>query len=256
MSGQDMPPTGDAAGGAPLPENPTLLQAIQSARRDLGAVDLRPLHRALLESMLMVPLQQPPQGDTIQYRTFGDDPALCVFTDEEHLRRFFIEAGQVLVMPVPGIHVCRMAVAGNLTQVVVNPASDDSYIMPPLVYRVMAEGLITGHVQNEAPPNVEVGLRSCPADPPEEVLDGWAEAVQRYSAGAVYWLGMVFPPNEMRYAVAVSAPAASMQALHNDLITTWLGAKLGVLPLLVINLDAVPFADHIREHGELLLFLD
>lgn len=247
-----------AASGDALPTNEALLEAIQDARLDTLMGDMRPMHRTLLEARLFVPLHEPPVeeagGMRLRYMTFEDDRVMCVFTDKQRMRDYFLSGGReegVHIWFASGQEVCGMATQANLDKLIINPNSDILYAMPPLVFRVLAEGWVPGSISDEAIPSGEVIIgKPISGLPDEPMLQIWRDVLKENGVAEAYWFNAVMPEaNELRYAFAIGCAPEQLAKVESDLIGAWLGKWPVNTPLFVCALKDDPQSRIIREGG-------
>ena len=259
---EEAPAQPAATSGDALPTNEALLEAIQNARLDTLMGDMRPMHRALLEAKLFVPLHEPPSqesgGMRLRYMTFEDDRVMCVFTDKQRMREYFLSGGReegVHIWFASGQEVCGMATRAGLDKIIINPNSDILYAMPPLVFRVLAEGWVPGSVSDEAIPSGQVIIgKPISGLPDETMLQIWRDVLKGNGVTEAYWFNAVLPEaNELRYAFAVACESEQLAKVESDLKGAWLGKWPVNTPLFVCQLKDDPQSHVIREGGAQIL---
>lgn len=249
-----------ASQGETLPNNADLLAAIEDARLDTLMGDMRPLHRVILGSELLMPLHEPPmetpQGTKLRYMTFEDDSVMLVFTDAAHLKEFFgdtnpIGGTRMCVIPMSGQDICRAATSSEMRKIIINPNADVLYVMPPLVYRVLAEGFIPGSVSDEAIPAGELIIaRPISGLPDDEMMQAWREVLSQNGVTEAYWFNLIIPDrNELRYSFAVGCEEEQLKKIHSDLVGAWLGKWPVNTPLYVCRLEDDETSCAVREGG-------
>lgn len=257
------------------PSNEALLETIAEAQKaDIISGDLRPMHRALRDAPLLVPLHEPPKanerGHMLHYITFEDDTMLGVFTDGEHLRSFFPEhARPPSAIFLSGQQVCAMAADADLDLVVLNPQpfgpgdppaepadspyADIGYVMPPLVFRTLARGLVPGSLADEALPATFAVGPALAGPPDAATLSVWRKALAQSGARAAYWFTLTVPPDELRFGIAVEVAPEVFEALHVQLVRLWfMGDWPARTPLYVYQLGVGIHDEAIRANGEVL----
>lgn len=247
-----------------MPDNAPLIALIQRMKLDTLMGDMRPMHRAIIESELLVPLLEPPtqtpQGLRMRYMTFetpGFGPAstLAVFTDVERMRSFFANApdlsAQVGFGFWSGKGACEAAMDAELPLLAINPASDAHYAMPPHVYRALAFGYVPGSV---AAPDIREGqiviARPMSGMPSEPELQAWREVLAQHGALAAYWFNVLLDDvKELRYAIGVECAPERFEAIESGLIGAWLGIWPVNTPLYVQHLGPDTESEAIRGGG-------
>jgi hypothetical protein len=251
----DNPPPPSSTGIAP---NATLLEAIVHARLDTLMGDLRPLHRTLLATELLIPLHEPPtmtpNGPKLRYMTFENDSVLLSFTDTERMHDFFAGSNfgpRLAVAPVTGKTLCQMAAAADLRKVIINPNSDISYVLTPLVYRVLASEWIPASISDEEFHSNELIVAPPLSGSPDDILlDLWRATLREHGVPNAYWFNLMEPTTqELRYSFGVECPPEQLETINNALVQVWIGRWPVNTPLFVTPLTNDAKSQTIREVG-------
>jgi len=242
-----------------VPDNQVLVAAIQRMKLDTLLGDMRPMHRAIIASELMLPLHEPPRqtegGMILRMMTFNDNSRMCVFTDMERMRAFlseFPEVGTgVHVQFTGGQELCAMAARSEMPLLAINPASDAHYAMPPHVYRVLEHGYIPSSVADETVRSPQIAIaRPMSGLPSQDELQAWREALSEGGATAAWWFNVMLDDvRELRYAIGVECEAERFEALRSALVGAWLGKWPVNTPLWTHRMDDDETSQAIRAGG-------
>lgn len=250
----------DASSDAPEPpDNQVLVAAIKDMKLDTLMGDMRPMHRAIIASDLLLPLHEPPRqadgGTILRFMTFNDNSSMCAFTDIERMRAFFtgmpgVGAG-VHIQFTGGQELCEMASRSEMALLSINPASDAHYAMPPHVYRVLQHGYVPSSVADEAVRSPQIAIASPMSGlPTEPELQAWREALAEGGARAAWWFNVMLEDvRELRYAIAVECPAERFEALSSALVGAWLGLWPVNTPLWTHHMESDETSQAIRAGG-------
>ena len=227
------------------PDAAALLDEIVRVRDDTLGQDLRPMQRLLRDAEFLLPLheapRQTPQGLSLRYMTLEDDSVMVAFTDAPRLRDFFagenpLGGTQMAVNFSTGQSLCQMATNAALRKIIINPNSDILFALPPMIYEVLAQGLVIGHISDEEIHSPEIMLTKCPARLPEgELLEDFRAVLREFGIAEAYWLAMVLPPDEMRFCIGIT-DSENLNEVSNHLVQQWIGkwplpTPLHILPL-------------------------
>ena len=253
---------------ATAPDNMALVELIRQMKLDTLMGDMRPLHRAIIEAELLVPLHEPPeltpQGVRMLYMTFdnahfGADSTMALFTDAARMREFLGDASAVLGPRVcvgfwNGKSACDAAMSAELPLLAINPGGDAHYAMPPHVYRALAFGYVPSSVADEALKSEQIAIaRPLSGLPSEQELNAWRAVLQKHGARQAYWFNLLLDDvMELRYAIGVECEAVSFGAIQRDLVGAWLGIWPVNSPLWVQHLGADEQSQAIRDGGALI----
>lgn len=243
---------GDSAPGDV--DNRDLIAAIHAMKRDTLMGDMRPMHRAILRSPLLLPLHEPaqatPEGTRLRYLTFDEDATLVAFSDMAHFRAFLGDwVPRLYMAQVTGQELCRMAGAAHLGLLAINPQSGEHYAMPPLVYNVLAQGFVPSSVTDERVREERATIAPAISGAPDaEMLGLWREIFQRNQVARAFWFNLVLlEAQELRYAWAVDCPEEQLRALQHELVAAWFGRWPVNTPLWVQPLGDDGASKTIRE---------
>ena len=240
---------------AATPDNAGLIRLIHDFKLDTLMGDMRPMHRAILSSNLLLPLHEPPRDGRLRYMTFNDDSALCAFTDEEHLRAFFADApnltAQMAIAFLSGATLCDMAMQGELSLLSINPRSGEHYAMPSHVFRVLAHGYVPSSVADEELRSQQIAVaRPLSGMPSQEELQAWREVLVRNNAMAAFWFNLLLDDvKELRYAIGVECAPEGFEILRSQLVGAWFGKWPVNTPLWVQHLSDDETSRAIRQGG-------
>ncbi|MBV9865998.1 MAG: SseB family protein [Abitibacteriaceae bacterium] len=236
-------------------ENAELVALIHDMKLDTLMGDMRPMHRAILTSPLLLPLHEPPHDGRLRYITFNDDSTMCVFTDEAHLRAFCADMAnlpaQVAVVPVSGAMLCAMAMRGELALLAINPHSNEHYAMPPHVFRVLAHDYVPSSVaDSEIRSQQMVVARPLSGLPSQEELQAWHVVLAQNGATAAFWFNLLLEDvQELRYAIGVECAPEQFETLQSKLVQAWFGKWPVNTPLWVQHLSLDEVSQGIRQGG-------
>ena len=249
---------------APMPDNEPLVALIHQMKRDTLMGDMRPLHRAIIEAQLLVPLHEPPQptpqGTRMLYMTFdnanfGSDSTLALFTDAERMREFLgdtsASGAQVCAGFWGGKTACNAAMSAALPLLAINPGGDAHYAMPPHVYRALAFGYVPSSVADEEMKSAQIAIaRPLSGLPSAPELDAWRAVLQRHGAGKALFFNLLLDDvKELRYAIGVECDDAQFAPIQRDLVGAWFGIWPVNSPLWVQQLGDDEPSQAIREGG-------
>ena len=249
---------------AAMPANDSLVALIHQMKRDTLSGDMRPLHRAIIEAELLVPLHEPPQqtpqGTRMRYMTFdnahfGPDSTLALFTDAQRMRAFLGDNSalgvQVCVGFWNGKTACNAALNADLPLLALNPGSDAHYAMPPHVYRALAFGYVPSSVADEAIQCAQIAIaRPLSGLPSAPELEAWRAVLRRHGARRAYFFNLLLDDvQELRYAIGVECDDAQFAPIQSDLVGVWLGLWPVNSPLWVQQVGADQQSQTIREGG-------
>lgn len=253
--------TSEAAAAAPgppladsLPNNAPLVALIHQMKLDTLMGDMRPMHRAILGSELLLPLHEPPQNGRLRFMTFQNDTTLCAFTDAERMRAFLAGGDlgdRVAIAPLGGETLCEMAMRSELELFAINPGSDAHYAMPPHVFRVLAHGYVPSSVADEEIKSVQIAIaRPMSGLPSQGELDAWRRVLAENNADAAYWFNVMLDDvKELRYAIGVACAPDAFTHLQNQLVQAWFGLWPVNTPLYVIPLGEDETSQAVRQGG-------
>ena len=248
----------------PMPDNSALVSLIHTMKIDTFMGDLRPMHRAILGSQLLVPLHEPPtvtpQGTRMLYMTFdnavfGPQSTMALFTDAARMREFFgpdsSVGARVCVGFWDGKTACNAAMSAEMPHLAINPLSDAHYAMPPHVYRALAFGYVPSSVAQTEIKTPQIAIaRPLSGMPSEQELSAWREVLRSRGASAAFWFNVLLDDvMELRYAIGVACAPESFQSVRDELISTWFGIWPVNTPLFVYQLTDDAESSAIRAGG-------
>lgn len=235
--------------------NAELVALIHDMKLDTLMGDMRPMHRAILSTELLLPLHEPPQDGHLRYMTFNDDSTLCAFTDTDHLRAYFADAPELgtrmAVAPLSGATLCDMAQQAELALFAINPRSTEHYAMPPHVFRVLAHGYVPSSVADEEIRSPQFAIaRPLSGLPSPEELQAWREVLAQNGAVAAFWFNLLLDDvQELRYAIGVECAPEQLDTLQRRLAQAWFGKWPVNTPLWVQRLSDDETSQAIRQGG-------
>lgn len=252
-------PAPSASSAPDATDNQVLVAAIQRMKLDTLMGDMRPMHRAIIASELLLPLHEPPRqvdgGMLLRYMTLQDNSVMCAFTDMERLRAFFtgmpgVGAG-IHVQFTTGKDLCEMAEHDDMALLAINPDSDAHYAMPPHVFRVLQHGYVPSSVADETVHSPQIAIaRPMSGMPSEGELQAWREALSQGGARAAWWFNVLLDDvRELRYAIAVECEPERFEPLSSALVGAWLGKWPVNTPLWTHHMESDESSQAIRAGG-------
>ena len=226
-------------------ETGDLLSEIVRVRDDTLGEDLRPLQRLIRDSTFLLPLHEPPvqseEGTVLRYLTFEENDVLCAFSDAERMKDFLRDSsqkGQMAVSYQSGKSLCQMAEHDEVRKIVLNPNSDVTFVLAPMVFRTIAHGFVMGHSSDEVlgPGQLAIG-RSVAGMPGMDALDAFRVTLGQFGSTEAWWGALFLPPDEMRFCIGVAAPERAFETLPDQMVQSWIGRWPMPTPLYVFPLD-------------------
>lgn len=252
-------PAPSASNDATPPDNEALVAAIKDMKLDTLMGDMRPMHRAIIDSELLLPLHEPPRqvngGMILRYMTLRDNTVMCAFTDIERMRAFFSQVPGigtgVHVQFTRGQELCEMAAHDDMALLAINPDSDAHYAMPPHVYRVLQHAYVPSSVADETLHSPQIAIaRPMSGMPSDGELQAWREALSQGGARAAWWFNVLLDDvRELRYAIAIECEPQRFEPLSNALVGAWLGLWPVNTPLWTHHMESDESSHAIRAGG-------